>query len=38
MKVTATDLDNPAANLRATDTAENTSALDSRDFSVWKAG
>jgi hypothetical protein len=34
IKVTATDSDNPAANLRAADTAENTSDVVSRDFSV----
>jgi hypothetical protein len=38
MKVTATDPDNPADNLRVTDTAENTSDMVSRDFSVFLAG
>ena len=39
-KVTATDPDNPAADLRATDTAENTSDAVARDFSFstdWAA-
>jgi hypothetical protein len=38
VKVTATDPDNPAADLRASDTAENACDVVSRDFSVWKAG
>jgi hypothetical protein len=37
MKFSATDSDNPAADLRATDTAENTSDVVSHDFTVWKA-
>jgi hypothetical protein len=38
MKVASSDPDNPAADPRATDTAENASDVVSRDFSVWKAG
>jgi len=38
IEVAATDPDNPAANLRASDTAEITSDVVSRDFSEWKAG
>ena len=35
IKVTATDPDNPAANLRVTDTDGTTSDVVSRDFSVF---